>query len=219
VRHEFPVKLIIFGAGPLAQEWRQYTTELDLAGMVTFRGNCAAADIVAQLQQSHVLCLPSVRESGGAVLLEAMACARPVLTVAFGGPAEIVDDKVGRAVPPTGPEEVTEALAHALRDIVHDPHAWRQRGEEGRQRAEQYYGWERKIDQALALYGRLLNQPLSDRRDASRRNEVMFLENLPCPPVKKDEPETALFSKACPELGEGRVVRSAGGFVSREERS
>lgn len=156
VHHEFPVQLTVFGDGPLAHDWRQHATDLGIAQCVTFRGHSAVAAITDQLQRSHVLCLPSVRESGGAVLLEAMACARPVIAVAFGGPAEIVDDSVGRAVPPTGPEEVSEALAHALRDIVHNPQAWRRRGEEGRRRAERYYGWNSKIDQALAWYEQIL---------------------------------------------------------------
>jgi glycosyltransferase involved in cell wall biosynthesis len=160
IRHEFPVQLTVFGDGPLAHDWRRRVTDLGLTQSVTFRGHCAAAEIAAQLQQSHVLCLPSIRESGGAVLLEAMACARPVIAVAFGGPAEIVDDSVGRTVPLTGPKEVAEALAHALRDIVHNPQAWRRRGEEGRRRAECSYGWESKINQTLAWYGQILKRRL-----------------------------------------------------------
>ena len=47
---------------------------------------------------------------GGAVLLEAMAAARPVIAIAYGGPAEVVDDHVGRAILPDGSEAVIEAL-------------------------------------------------------------------------------------------------------------
>lgn len=158
VRREFPVQLDIVGDGPLAEEWRQEAVDAGVAPLVTFHGAESAAEVAKRLRAAHVLCLPSVRESGGAVLLEAMACARPVIAVAFGGPAEIVDDAVGRAVSPTGPEAVATSIANALRDLVAHPDAWRRRGKEGRRRAEQRYSWPMKIEQALTWYRRILGE-------------------------------------------------------------
>ena len=95
-----------------------------------------ARDIFAgAMRAAHVFCLPSVRESGGAVLLEAMACQRPVIAIAHGGPAELVDSAVGMAIPPDGPQQAAHAMADAFRDILQNPAAWRRRGEEGRRRA------------------------------------------------------------------------------------
>lgn len=158
VHREFPVRLTVLGDGPLAHDWRQLADDLGVAEDVDFPGACTVTEVVAQLRQHHVMCLPSVRESGGAVLLEALACARPVIAVAFGGPAEIVDDTVGRAIPATSPEAVVEGFEQALRDVVRNPEAWRRRGEEGRRRAEQRYSWAMKIDQALGRYRDLLAQ-------------------------------------------------------------
>lgn len=170
VCREFPVQLTVLGDGPLAQTWRQDAHDLGVAECVDFRGACAAAEVAEYLRRSHVLCLPSVRESGGAVLLEAMACARPVIVVAFGGPAEVVDDAVGCAIAPISPQSVVEAFAHTFRDIVQRPDVWRQRGEEGRRRAEQRYSWEMKIEQALGWYQHLLAQTsVSARSDLFSR--------------------------------------------------
>ena len=66
-----------------------------------------------------------------------MAAARPVIAIAYGGPAEVVDDHVGRAILPDGPEAVIEALVQTVREVFADPGTWRRRGEEGRHRAEQ----------------------------------------------------------------------------------
>jgi glycosyltransferase involved in cell wall biosynthesis len=156
VQREFPVRLTIVGDGPLMRDWRRLAGDLGVAEHVDFRGACSASEVAAQLRQHQVMCLPSVRESGGAVLLEAMACARPVIAVAFGGPAEIVDDAVGCAVPATSPEAVVAGFAQALRDVVQNPDAWRRRGEEGRRRAEQQYSWKMKIEQALGWYHNVL---------------------------------------------------------------
>jgi len=149
---EFPIRVRIAGDGPCAAAWKQEANQLGVAGRVDFLGNLPLCDVARELADAHVFCLPSVRESGGAVLLEAMASARPVIAIAHGGPAEIVDSEVGLAIPPKGSEFAVAALADAFRGIVARPDAWRARGEAGRLRAESRYSWDAKIEEALRLY-------------------------------------------------------------------
>ncbi|MFN0085246.1 MAG: glycosyltransferase family 4 protein [Blastocatellia bacterium] len=156
VRNEIPMKLTIVGAGPMEREWKERTDSMGLSGEVDFVGERTLDQISEHMRSAHVFCLPSVRESGGAVLIEAMASARPVIAVAFGGPAEIVDDGVGRGIAPDGPESVIQGLAQALRDVYRNPEAWRARGAEGRRRAEEKYAWDAKIKAALQLYRQVM---------------------------------------------------------------
>jgi glycosyltransferase involved in cell wall biosynthesis len=146
------LRLTVVGEGPMREEWQKYARRLGIADRVEFCGALGLDEVAARTRAAHVFCLPSVRESGGAVLLEAMASARPVIAVNFGGPAQIVDHKVGWLAPADGPQAVTAAFAQALRDIVANPGQWRRKGEEGRRRAERCYGWDAKVDQALRLY-------------------------------------------------------------------
>jgi glycosyltransferase involved in cell wall biosynthesis len=81
-----------------------------------------------------------------------MASARPVIAVAFGGPAELVDERIGRAIPPDGVEAVITGLMRTLRDIVDKPDAWRRRGEEGRRRAEARFSWDASVKRAMDIY-------------------------------------------------------------------
>lgn len=163
LKNKLPLLLTIIGEGPLKEKWQTQTEQLNLNEIVTWYGIASQTQVVAQIQAAHVLCLPSVRESGGAVLLEAMACARPVIAIAFGGPAEIIDDTVGYAIPPHGGATVVvKALAKCFQDIFEHPQVWQQRGETGRRRAEQLYSWDSKIDQALVLYEELLKN--ADRK-------------------------------------------------------
>ena len=76
-----------------------------LTEQVEFTGNLPLNEVSNIVKKAHVFCLPSVR--GGAVLLEAMAIARPVIAIDFGGSAEIVDDGVGVKLPATGKASVT----------------------------------------------------------------------------------------------------------------
>lgn len=158
-RYQGPIQLTIVGAGPLKARWQALAMQLKIEQCIQWYGFASATHVAEQLAAAHVLCLPSVRESGGAILLEAMACARPVIAVQYGGPAELVDEHIGYLIPPHGPAAVVDALVHCFYDLVEQPHQWRQRGETGRKRAEHLYGWDHKINQALQLYQELLHQP------------------------------------------------------------
>ncbi len=157
LRDDWPIELRVIGEGPMDAEWKKDATGFGLNGEVKFVGARSLDDVAIEMRAAHVLCLPSIRESGGAVLLEAMASSRPVVAVDFGGPAEIVDDGVGRAVPADSQESVIGGFADALRDIVSHPDRWRKRGETGRRIAEERYSWEAKIDAAMVLYKQVLN--------------------------------------------------------------
>lgn len=147
-----PIAARIVGDGPMADSWKALATDLGVDDAVVFVGAATLNQIAAEMRRAHVFCLPSVRESGGAVLLEAMASARPVVAVAYGGPAETVDAEVGVTVPADGPDAVTRGVANALEDAFRRPDVWRARGEAGRRRAQQAFTWDSKIDRALALY-------------------------------------------------------------------
>lgn len=155
LREEARVTLEIVGDGPLRGELEAQAHTLQLTDCVKFLGNQPAAEVAAAMQRAHLFCLPSVRESGGAVLLEAMACARPVVAVAHGGPAEIVDTAVGAALPADGENAVIDGLLTVFRDVLHNPAAWQARAATARQRAEERYGWDAKIAAALAIYNEI----------------------------------------------------------------
>jgi len=150
------VMLDIVGDGPMQDEWRQLSRSLQLDACVRFHGNLSLDAVAVCMQHCHVFCLPSVRESGGAVLLEAMASARPVIALAYGGPAEIVTDKVGALLPMSSPAQVIDDLTVTLLDIPQAPQIWQQRGLAGRRLIEKQYCWPAKIAATRHLYLELL---------------------------------------------------------------
>jgi glycosyltransferase involved in cell wall biosynthesis len=154
----FPCRLTVVGSGPEEGALRAQAKALQLEGRIVFTGALPLPEVAKRMAQAHVFCLPSVRESGGAVLLEAMAAARPVIALAYGGPAEIVDDELGRLIPSLGRAAVVAEIANTLADVVDNPQHWRQRGLAGRLRVEQRYAWPVKIDRAIALYRQCLEQ-------------------------------------------------------------
>jgi glycosyltransferase involved in cell wall biosynthesis len=65
------------------------------------------------LQAADVVCQPSLAEPFGLVTLEALACARPVVATAVGGPPEFVPRGAGALVDPEDEDAIRRALAAA----------------------------------------------------------------------------------------------------------
>ncbi len=152
VKREIDLQVTVVGDGPLRGEIEAEITKRELGAIVTMTGNLPLPQVSAYMQASDLFCLPSIRESGGAVLLEAMACALPAVAVNYGGPAEILNDEVGRLLPSDGPEAVVAALTDVLRDAYRNPGEWRRRGLAGQKRVKEEFDWDAKIDRAMQLY-------------------------------------------------------------------
>lgn len=151
-------ELTVVGDGPMRAAWQEAARPL--GGRVRFVGAQPAEVVSNEMSRCHVLCLPSVRESGGAVLLEAMSAARPVIAVNYGGPTELVDHTVGCLVSAANPEAVISGLATALQSVQADPAGWRDRGNNGRRHVLRLHAWNQRIEQGMSIYAGLV-QPLA----------------------------------------------------------
>jgi len=105
------VKLLIVGKG--IKEYEDYLKDLvrklGLEERVIFMG--FRYDALNILYSSDLLVLPSLNEPFGRVVLEAMACKKPVIAVNKGGPSEVVrDEKTGFLVPPRDPKAIAEKI-------------------------------------------------------------------------------------------------------------
>lgn len=74
-------KLLISGEGELKKEYQSLTKNLNLENKVEFIGKLSLEDLINSYQRADVLVLPSINsnEAFGIVLIEAMACATPVI--------------------------------------------------------------------------------------------------------------------------------------------
>ncbi len=151
-REGLSVSLEVLGDGPMRAPWEQLSLQLGLADQVRFHGNARRDEVIAAMHACHVLVLPSVRESGGGVLVEAMACGRPVVAVDWGGPAEIVSEPVGRAIPASDPAGVTGDLLRALRDCMQAPDAWGAKALAAARQAREQWSWDARLARMAGIY-------------------------------------------------------------------
>ena len=80
------------------------------------------------MRRSQVFVFPSLREFGGGVILEAMACGLPCLIVDYGGPGELVSAATGVKLPMRPREELVQSLQRAMERLAADPAACRAMG-------------------------------------------------------------------------------------------
>lgn len=90
--------LVVVGDGPLLNSLKE-KVKVENVEDVIFTG--ARNDIANVIQNSDLLILPSYSESFGLVLIEALACGKPVIGSNVGGIKEIITDDVGLLVEPT----------------------------------------------------------------------------------------------------------------------
>jgi len=104
------------------------------------------------MRRSQVFVFPSLREFGGGVILEAMACALPCLIVDYGGPGELVSDTTGVKLPMRPREELIESLRIAMERLAADPASCRRMGEEAAAEVRREHTWEAKAARVAEIY-------------------------------------------------------------------
>jgi phosphatidyl-myo-inositol alpha-mannosyltransferase len=121
-----PVSLDVVGAGEAPAARRA----------VTFHGPVAAEAVLADhYRRSDLFIAPATgQESFGIVLLEAMACGRPIVCSDIPGYRQVVDPCAARLVPPGQPEP----LAAAIPELAFDPELRRTMGSRNRLRSCEY---------------------------------------------------------------------------------
>jgi glycosyltransferase involved in cell wall biosynthesis len=144
--------LDIIGDGPMRGAWEALAERLGLAPRITFRGWLSQARCAEFLQGSCALVLPSIYECGGAVVLEAMAMARPVIATAWGGPADYLDPSCGILLEPTSRAALIHGFADSMRLLLDAPALRQRMGEAGRDKLLRDFDWDRKIDRMLKIY-------------------------------------------------------------------
>jgi glycosyltransferase involved in cell wall biosynthesis len=109
------------------------------------------------MKESDVFLHLSLREGGGAVVLEAMAAGKPVVCLDMGGPALYVTNECGIKILPLCPDQVVREAASALRALYSDARARARMGAAACRRAEKVYGWNRLGDELMQIYQAIEN--------------------------------------------------------------
>lgn len=158
-RSQAPMRLAIIGDGDQRAALEMLAAQLGVAGTdaaafgaVSFTGWLPQVQCAARIGLADCLVLPSLRECGGAVVLEAMSLGKPVIATAWGGPLDYLDSSCGILVAPTSREALIEGLGDAMVRLAGAPALGRAMGRAGMAKVAREFDWERKVDRMLEVY-------------------------------------------------------------------
>ncbi len=140
-------RLVIFGDGPLMPALRNEARRLGVDRAVTFAG--WRTDVESLLPAFDVFCLPSLWESFGYVLLEAMAAKLPLVATRVESIPEVTGDGECAVLVPPADET---ALAAALTELLSNPDRRAALAAAGRHRVERDYTLDLMIGRFEAFY-------------------------------------------------------------------
>lgn len=109
--------LVIVGDGPLLEQLKTKAENEYFDGNldnVYFTGS--RRDVEDIIPSCDLLVLPSFTESFGLVLIEALACGKPVIGSNVGGIKEIITEDVGLLIDPNDPSDLANAIDKILSD-------------------------------------------------------------------------------------------------------
>jgi len=138
----------IIGDGPLSAELQARIDRYGLGKQVLLAGPRSQAEIAARLGRATLLVLPCRVDADGAMdnlptaIMEAMACALPVVSTDVGGVGEMVrDGETGLLVSQNDPI----ATAEALNRLITNPELAQSFGRKGRERAKEVFSIEKNV--------------------------------------------------------------------------
>jgi len=148
----------LIGDGPMKQELIDLAKKLKISDGVIMDGWVEHAKLQDRLLMSDVFAFPSIREFGGAVVLEAMAIGLVPVVLDYGGPGELVSPQTGYAIAMGQREEIISRVAKALQELTDDPTQLREMGQKARQRVLKHFTWDAKAAMVLEVYKWVLGQ-------------------------------------------------------------
>ncbi|MBI2833190.1 MAG: glycosyltransferase [Acidobacteria bacterium] len=153
VLQEVPdARFIIAGEGELRPALEKQIREHHLEKHVYLAG--FRPDVLSLLKAFDVFVMSSVTEGLGTSLLDAMACARPVVASQTGGIPEVVlDGETGLLVPPRD----EPALAGAIVRLLGDATMRARFGQAGLTRVREHFRAEQMVQKTVAVYERLVS--------------------------------------------------------------
>jgi len=152
-RTDISLKLLIVGGGSQEAELKQLCKIYSLGNDVKFTGWIGYEEIPIYHNMLDIYVALSESESFGVSVLEASACAKPVVVSNVSGFAEIVENGVTGIIVPVKNARVA---ASAIEKLINDKEYARQMGENGRKKVEGFYNWTSNINDIVNIYNSVL---------------------------------------------------------------
>ncbi len=144
--------LTLVGDGNFLVTARKLASALGLEKRVDFHGRLPRGDVLNLYRQFDAFIFPSLHDTGGYAVIEAMLNELPVICLDCGGPAVAVKQDCGERVALGSKPQVISGLSQAIRRYSEDRELCLQHGRNARTVVLREYDWDRKGVQMDEVY-------------------------------------------------------------------
>lgn len=144
------VYLDIYGSGSQQESLQGFIERSNLSACVKLKGYVENKKVPRLLSEADICCIPSLRESFGVSVIEAMAMNIPVVATKTDGFNEIIDNNIdGFLVEIANSESLAEKIAFLIKNIkLRNNFA-----SNAREKVEKLYDWKENMDSFETLLG------------------------------------------------------------------
>lgn len=144
--------LTVVGDGPQMPELKRLVERHGITDGIKLTGWIDHRQVQQYLADADLFGFPSIREFGGAVVLEAMALGVVPIIVNYGGPAELVTAKTGYLLELGTRAQIVARLQQTLTHLADNPGEIETKRGPAERRARDLFTWENKARQVLEVY-------------------------------------------------------------------
>lgn len=144
--------LHLIGSGPFRANLEKLVIRLGLSERVSFSPRIPRSQVMKEIYDYDVFLFPSIHDSGGFAMLEAMAAGMPVVCLDVGGPALAVADGCGFRISVGKRKQVIADLASKIQFYNENREAAEFHGRQARSQIELNYNWDRKGELMHKIY-------------------------------------------------------------------
>ncbi len=149
VKEKSDTKFLIVGEGPLRNQLDNSLKKTNLSGNFKFLGNLKDDQLSNVYNCADVFALPSIQEGQGIVLLEAQACAKPIVAFNIGGVNEAVRNGETGLLVKLGN---TTEFADAVLKVISNKSLQEKMGANGRRFVLENFTWDVCAQKMLKVY-------------------------------------------------------------------
>jgi len=149
------IRLKIVGDGQERNHLENRVKELNLGEIVSFAGWVNQQETLDYYRKADIFCFPSIREFGGAVVMEAMACGLPCIVANNGGIGEYVTEETGFKIEPISRDYLTQELTNKIQMLVEDERLRESMSAKAIEKAREFE-WDNKARKILEIYQKML---------------------------------------------------------------
>lgn len=151
-----PFECRIIGSGPDEAFLKRWIDDRGMADEVKLLGLVTHAQMAQEFGEANIFVFPSLRDTSGAIVMEAMATSLPTVCLNHQGGGMMVDDVSGIKIKSESVEAMAKSLSQGIERLLNDEELRVTMGAAARERVCQEFDWDVRVEKVLKGYRKVL---------------------------------------------------------------